>query len=991
MKHHAPPPQSLLPPIPPAARPLAVLLALGLALLLAAAGPSPAAAAKVVADQRAAFAPRLNADGELELGVLRSDYAGEGEAWSPAAETVIATRAGSRTTVPAWTPDHPEFAAAWGAPGGDLWTTGGEANRGELCEPYRDAEERNTVDLSDSIAELLPELAQVNRTRNTTTILHAITPPAGGRATRISVLPACTDEEPPWVATMDADSGDPDTLPDRWRTEGDPDSSGRENPKQLAFTRAGYACLDLEIRATLTSGRRVRDRAGFAVAVGDADPQAAPDCPVGDDGTATETTVSASDGGGIRSLEQGTEVTFTANVDGSGTPEGTVRFFDDDGRGGDEQPLGEPVPVAGDGTARLTTDDLGPGVHAIRASFTPEDEEQQAPSSGTLTPFRVHAPGHFVLPPVHADVGLRSADDGALDLGLQVSADSYQAWYGLDDSIVYVPDVGKEQVPAPAGGQDYGLLGPVGSDVWQIPLASRTSEGIPWLGVSSEAITDRLYRRYTALRLEGAAGIDGGPAPGEFVLWTAADGSKPFLSTRQGVPDAVRMLARASGHWHATWSFTKPGIYCLNLSARNRKAADGAPVQDDGVLTVVVGDAIDPYGSETCAERDVRPKGTPAAEPDVAPAGQRHVLDMQGGARSRAFAALTPRLRDGRLEVPLVEGSDRGPGTAHDVDDAILRMTKEPNGVIGTADAGAGSRVPWAGENGQRIWEVDEAGEQGRYRLGWDTTRLADDDLQGDLTWRLTGVEGPGEFVLHDEWGHRAGKALLSTRAGYAADRFDLWPGHRVDGTWFVTEPGTYCVGVTWSGTRRDGTPLEVRKTLTIVAGDVDVERVTPCGRGGHGDRPPVDGPPTQQPPPSGGGDQGRPAPGPAGRAKPVITSLRLLRSRTRLATLRRDGRIRLRCRISLPGRCEVRAAVSPKVARALRLRVPKRAASVTLVRRSVSYAKAGTREFTIRLPAKVRRALGRSRTTRSIRIAATGRAGGRPSTTSVRHLRARR
>ncbi|MGX6448134.1 choice-of-anchor M domain-containing protein, partial [Patulibacter sp. S7RM1-6] len=841
--NHVPPPS--LPPSHRRTRPaprralLHVLAVLAGTLLLATVGTAHAAA-KTVADQHAAFAPRLNADGELELGVLRADYRDQDQAWSPAADTVIATRTGSRTSVPPWVDDLPEFADAWGAPGDPLWTTGGEASRGDAeCTIYRDAEERQTVDLADSIALLRSKLATVGRTINTTTILHGVTRPTAGRVSLVRVSAGCTPDETPW-ATLLTDSGRPDTLPTRWRTEGDNETSAPENPITLASTAAGYACLDLEVRATLQSGRPVRAREGFAVAIGDVDPQAAPACPVGEDDGATNTTVSASTGGGVSSTPEGTEVTFTASVWGATTPEGTVRFFDDDGRGGGEQPLGDAVEVDEDGVARVTTDELGPGAHTIRAAFTPQDEEQQAPSTGTIEHFRVHAPGHYVYTnfagteSTHGDVAVRSTDDGGLDLGTRIDAFP-TVWEDLDDTILVVSDRGKETVPAPTALQDFGLLGPVGSDVWQIPLARKA--GIPWFGVSSESLVDADYQRYTAWRLEGVSGLDGGQAPGEFVLWDAANGAKPFFSTREGTPDAVRMLARASGHWHATWSFTAPGVYCLNMSVRNRTADSGRPVEDHGVLTVVVGDEVDPYGTKTCAEQGARPTGTPAAQPVRATAGQTHVLDSEDTTTNRAFAALTPQLQDGALDVPLVEGSDRGPGVAYDLDDAIIRLPKDANATIGTADAGAGSRVPWAGEDGQRVWEIDEAGEEGRYRLGWDTTRLADDDLQGDLRWRLTGVEGPGEFVLHDEWSHRAGHALLSTRPGHTADRYDLWAGRRDNGTWIFSRAGVYCVGMEWSGTRGDGTAVSTTKTVTFVVGDVDPATVTPCGHGG-GDSP---------------------------------------------------------------------------------------------------------------------------------------------------------
>lgn len=384
------------------------------------------------------------------------------------------------------------------------------------------------------------------------------------------------------------------------------------------------------------------------------------------------------------------------------------------------------------------------------------------------------------------------------------------------------------------------------------------------------------------------------------------------MSTRLGTPDAFQMPDRRSGHFHVNWSFTAPGVYCLAMSAHNRLAESGAPVSDAGVLTVLVGDG-DPYRQETCAERGTRPAAAPSA-PSTAPVGETHVLESdneeEDGSTRQDFAELTPRLRDGRLKVPLVDGDAVGPGTEYD--DVVVRLGANSRAEIYGEDSGE-PRAPWVGEEGAQVWELSEyPGTRGRYVLGWNTLGLDPDALDGDVRWSLTGVTGPasgpapGRFVLHDEWGvlRAGGQALWNTRPGYEADAFDLWAGRRDAGTWVFDAPGVYCVGMRWSATRADGTPLSTEKTLTFVVGDEQPETVTPCV-GGKKPTPPDDGgPPAPDAPGDASGDgsgeggsplapvrkavRRRPMRAPAARRRPAA---RPRPSRLRGRVRRRTGR----------------------------------------------------------------------------------------------------
>ncbi|MDW5598818.1 choice-of-anchor M domain-containing protein, partial [Conexibacter stalactiti] len=778
-------------------------------VLLALAVPTGTASAqRAVADETAYLAPRLDADGQLELGLIHGRHDGSGDRWTALADAVVHTRGGAQTTVPAWAPDV--GLTLFGTTGSVFWQTADNS----LPD---DGAARGTVRFGWTRELLYGQLASAAAVGT----IRGVTTPPGGRVAVYGLGRPAPEADPTTaLVSLDSDGIAAASSFSFWRQ-----GAGARNRTRMAltwgFTQAGYHCLDLEVRATLLSGRQVYAREPLTLAVGAADPQLAPPC--ADAGGETQLQLTSSAGGPVQA---GDPLTFTAAV---GPPvAGAIQFYDDDGSGS-EQALGAAVAVQ-DGTATLTTSALRRGVHTIRAVFTPTDGAAHAASSATLRRVRIFAPGAYVLETaagesVHADLAVRSLGD-ALELGLDVDGGGAR-WQPLDEAIVVVPERARAAIPA-----GYELVGPAGGDAWTIPLSQVA--GIPWLGVSSERLDASRFQRYTALRLDAVAGIDGGPPPGEVVLWDAGDGSKPFFSTRIGLPDGVRMLAGAN-HWHASWSFTAPGVYCLAFGAANRVAGSGSAVGDAQVLTVVVGDAIDPYQLDSCPQAGVAPTATHRRSPQVAARGGAVVVaDSESGSAKR-FYDVVPRLAGGALDVALLDGSPLGPGIARDLDDVVLRVGPSARTSLSAADP----RLPWLGAAGAPLWEVDEDVTRAGYVLGWDTTKLDPAALDGDLSWRLTGVEGPGAFLLSDEWGERHRAALLSSRAAAGSERVELWPERRDRASWAFTAAGVYCVGFEWTGRRADGEPVAARRVVTFLVGDGDPTVVVPCGRGGRASGPP--------------------------------------------------------------------------------------------------------------------------------------------------------
>lgn len=92
--------------------------------------------------------------------------------------------------------------------------------------------------------------------------------------------------------------------------------------------------------------------------------------------------------------------------------------------------------------------------------------------------------------------------------------------------------------------------------------------------------------------------------------------------------------------------------------------------------------------------------------------------------------------------------------------------------------------------------------------------------LNGGMTLRLHGVQGPGQFVLFLQNGNFDPAQLLWTSA--KSEPQDLWAesNSHVHGNWVFTTPGIYVLDVEVRGELTDGTTASDRTLLRIAVGD---------------------------------------------------------------------------------------------------------------------------------------------------------------------------
>jgi len=310
-------------------------------------------------------------------------------------------------------------------------------------------------------------------------------------------------------------------------------------------------------------------------------------------------------------------------------------------------------------------------------------------------------PGKDLMDPVHnqlvdwrhADIAAYLTTYGGFRMGIHWAGTQRQ---DFANTILLIPDAAKETVPPPVAPYDDTFIAPAGTDFWRAPQhpannykgAKPTDKGIPWFGFSSEHIEDAWFERLVNWNLYAVTGIDGGAAPGDFILNgehpdVRRGEESPIFTTRRPLPQSYQMIPRAWAHLHGSWDFTAPGIYCLHMGMSDR-LADSTPVADIDVFTIVVGGehaTFDPKAMQTCKQAGVSlAYGVPqVADPIQAPRGDSPVVvkPKRPGGNS-----LVPTIKDGQLHVGYLVEDQAGSGKMYDPEDVLVHRTLGNNRVF---------------------------------------------------------------------------------------------------------------------------------------------------------------------------------------------------------------------------------------------------------------------------------------------------------------------
>jgi len=177
---------------------------------------------------------------------------------------------------------------------------------------------------------------------------------------------------------------------------------------------------------------------------------------------------------------------------------------------------------------------------------------------------------------------------------------------------------------------------------------------------------------------------------------------------------------------------------------------------------------------------------------------------------------------DGELEVHIHDDSGAEP------------VERDPASTVLHALPGTKTQVPnnpnfaFLGPAGADVWILPQTQRPDILWLGWETQGISPGVLQGNqLTWRVTGVDGPGDFSVFTVGAFGAPTVIFNSADGLPDSRV-VPTGVHVHGNWGFTAPGEYTVTFEATATLADGTPVSsgpVPYTFTVdsyACGDVD-------------------------------------------------------------------------------------------------------------------------------------------------------------------------
>jgi surface-anchored protein len=194
---------------------------------------------------------------------------------------------------------------------------------------------------------------------------------------------------------------------------------------------------------------------------------------------------------------------------------------------------------------------------------------------GTALP--AQAADTVVLSAGHVDIVDIAYEDGALEIGVHDETVEPDVEREVDDVVFLVKKAAKTTVPDnPA----FGFLGAAGAATWILPEIQ--NEELLWPGIATEEIEAGVFAGDTVtLAVQKVNG------PGRLAVFTedAVGSPNVLVNSADGLPDAVAL--DAGSHLHASWAFSKAGVYFIKVRATGT-LTDGTKVTSDAAAYKVV-------------------------------------------------------------------------------------------------------------------------------------------------------------------------------------------------------------------------------------------------------------------------------------------------------------------------------------------------------------------------------------------------------------------
>jgi putative ABC transporter-associated repeat protein len=213
-----------------------------------------------------------------------------------------------------------------------------------------------------------------------------------------------------------------------------------------------------------------------------------------------------------------------------------------------------------------------------------------------------------------------------------------------------------------------------------------------------------------------------------------------------------------------------------------------------------------------------RPATTGAA---VATTSCAPVTRTTGVVIASGHADLAVRAENGRLVTRIKDGTGTGAPVWRAPSEVVLHL-----GDKATATLPAGP-FDFLGGPGATVWQVPQTQRAGVPWLGWNTEELGAAQASGPVTWKLTGVDGPGTMAVfvYDEFGRP--KVIFNSKDGLP-DALDVPLGTHAHGNWAFTKPGAYRLSFSHTARLASGTSSTATSVVTFAVGGTDPATLLP-------------------------------------------------------------------------------------------------------------------------------------------------------------------
>jgi surface-anchored protein len=412
----------------------------------------------------------------------------------------------------------------------------------------------------------------------------------------------------------------------------------------------------------------------------------------------------------------------------------------------------------------------------------------------------------------HVDVVALRVLDGQLRMQYKDGCQpDVPVWREPATVVTHVKPEARAQVPDDPA---YAFLGAPGADFWFIPETE--AEGIVWAGWNTESLdasqVDPNSVRWTLDTVTGDG--RGSTPPGAMTIFQTGSFGEALprvFDTNQPLPQSYDLALGT--HGHAYWTFNAEGVYRLTFTV-TATSTGGQPLSDTETYTFAIGD-VDPTtiepgeGTEPTTTTTTTTTGGETTTTTSDPAGDCVVLD------DGHVDAIAPRILDGRLTTQVKDGT-AGPDQVvwREPDAVVLHLVPASRNTIPNNAAYA-----FLGQAGNPVWLIPQTQIPGIVWAGWNTEALSANTVSGDVTARLTEVDGPGNVAVFLTG---LTPMVVFNAADGLPDTLRVPLGTHAHANWGFTAEGVYRLTVAVTATLASGETDTDTDTYTFAVGDVD-------------------------------------------------------------------------------------------------------------------------------------------------------------------------